>query len=191
MADVKHCTASPINDFEGFLHIFYCRIKNFMGSLTEKLLHQVGWQGQVKNNVNSPHDVRSPDCRVLTQTYSPNFFSFRFWGVGERWFLSLPFVWHILTNKIKTFRQELIIVHFKNIIIEVIQIFFCTRGSMKFLSLSVFLFCGGFIPLMSYKCKIFFWFSRIIISPNNSLCHYYHFWKFLQFMSMNLWDLYL
>jgi hypothetical protein len=38
MADVKHCTASPINDFEGFLHIFYCRIKNFMESLTEKLL---------------------------------------------------------------------------------------------------------------------------------------------------------
>jgi hypothetical protein len=28
MADVKHCTASPINNFEGFLHIFYCRIKN-------------------------------------------------------------------------------------------------------------------------------------------------------------------
>ena len=25
MADVKHCTASPSNDFEGFLHIFYCR----------------------------------------------------------------------------------------------------------------------------------------------------------------------
>jgi hypothetical protein len=56
----------------------------------------------------------------------------------------------VKTNKIKTFRQELIIVHFKNIIIEVIQIFFCTRGSMKFLSLSVFLFCGGLIPLMSY-----------------------------------------
>jgi hypothetical protein len=29
MADMKHWTASPINDFEGFLHIFYCRIKNF------------------------------------------------------------------------------------------------------------------------------------------------------------------
>ena len=27
MADVKHCTASPINYFEGFLHIFYCWIK--------------------------------------------------------------------------------------------------------------------------------------------------------------------
>jgi hypothetical protein len=26
MADVKHCTTSPINDFEGFLHIFYCGI---------------------------------------------------------------------------------------------------------------------------------------------------------------------
>ena len=37
MADVKQCTASPINDFEGFLHIFYCRIKNFTESLTEKL----------------------------------------------------------------------------------------------------------------------------------------------------------
>jgi hypothetical protein len=23
MVDVKHCIASPINDFEGFLHIFY------------------------------------------------------------------------------------------------------------------------------------------------------------------------
>ena len=42
MADVKHCTASPINDFEGFFHIFYCRIKNFTESLTEKLLRQVG-----------------------------------------------------------------------------------------------------------------------------------------------------
>ena len=42
MADVKHCTASPINDFEGFLHIFYCRIKNIMESLTEKRLRQVG-----------------------------------------------------------------------------------------------------------------------------------------------------
>ena len=46
MADVKHCTASPINDFEGFHHIFYCRIKNFKESLTEKLLRQVGWQGE-------------------------------------------------------------------------------------------------------------------------------------------------
>jgi hypothetical protein len=42
MADVKHCTTSPINDFEGFLHIFYCRIKKFTESLTEKLLRQVG-----------------------------------------------------------------------------------------------------------------------------------------------------
>ena len=42
MADVKHCTASPINDFEGFLYIFYCQIKNFKESLTEKLLCQVG-----------------------------------------------------------------------------------------------------------------------------------------------------
>ena len=43
MADVKHCTASPINDFEGFLHIFYCRIKKKnTESLTEKLLRQVG-----------------------------------------------------------------------------------------------------------------------------------------------------
>ena len=79
MADVKHCTASLINNFEGFLHIIYCRIKNFTESLTEKLLRQVGWQGRVQNNWNSPHDVWSPDCRVLTQTYSPNFFSSRFW----------------------------------------------------------------------------------------------------------------
>ena len=93
MADVKHCTASsPINDFEGFLHIFYCRIKSFTESLTEKLLRQVGWQGRVQNNQNSPHDVRSPDCRVLTQTYSPNFFSSHFWRVGERCFLSLMFL---------------------------------------------------------------------------------------------------
>ena len=77
MVDVKHCIA--INDFEGFLHIFYCRIKNFMESLTEKLLRQVGWQGRVRNNQNLPHDVRSPDCRILTQTYLPNFFSSRFW----------------------------------------------------------------------------------------------------------------
>jgi hypothetical protein len=89
MMDVKHCTASPINDFEGFLHIFYCRIKNFTESLTEKLLRQVGWQGRVQNNRNSPHNVQSPDCRVLTQTYSPNFFSSHFWQVRERWFLSL------------------------------------------------------------------------------------------------------
>ena len=94
MMDVKHCTASPINDFEGFLHIFYCRIKNFTESFTEKLLRQVGWQGQVQNNWNSSLDVRSPDCRVLTQMYSPNLFSSRFWrvqppSVGERWFLSL------------------------------------------------------------------------------------------------------
>ena len=33
MADVKRCTASPIDDFEGFLHIFYCHIKNFTESL--------------------------------------------------------------------------------------------------------------------------------------------------------------
>jgi hypothetical protein len=79
MADVKHCTASPINDFEGFLHIFYCRIKNFTELLTEKLLLQVGWQGRVQNNRNSPHDVRSPDCRVLTQMYLPNLFFSRFW----------------------------------------------------------------------------------------------------------------
>jgi hypothetical protein len=79
MADVKHCTASPINDFEGFLNIFYCRIKIFTESLTEKLIRQVGRQGRVQNNWNSPHDVRSPECRVLTQTYSPNFFSSRFW----------------------------------------------------------------------------------------------------------------
>ena len=79
MADVKHCTASPINDFEGFLHIFYCRIKNFTESLIEKLLRQVGWQGRVQNNRNSPHDARLPDCQVLTQTYSPNLFSSRFW----------------------------------------------------------------------------------------------------------------
>ena len=76
MADVKHCIASPINDFEGFLHIFYCRIKNVTESLTEKLLRQVCWQGRVQNNLNSPNDVRSPNCRVLTQTYSPNFFLF-------------------------------------------------------------------------------------------------------------------
>ena len=38
MVDMKHCTASPINDFEGFLHIFHCQIKHF----TEKLLRQVG-----------------------------------------------------------------------------------------------------------------------------------------------------
>jgi hypothetical protein len=37
----KH-TSSPINDFEGFLHMFYCRIKHFTESLTEKLLRQVG-----------------------------------------------------------------------------------------------------------------------------------------------------
>jgi hypothetical protein len=43
MADVKHYTTSPINNFEGFLHIFYCRIKNVMESLTEKLFRQVGW----------------------------------------------------------------------------------------------------------------------------------------------------
>ena len=73
---MKHCTASPINDFEGFLHIFYCRMKNFTESLTEKLLRQVGWQGRVQNNQNSPHDVWSPDCRVLTQMYSPKLFLF-------------------------------------------------------------------------------------------------------------------
>ena len=84
-----HCTASPINDFEGFLHIFYCRINNFTESLTEKLLRQVGWQGRVQNNRNSPHDVRSLDCRVLTQMYSPNLFTSRFWRVGEWWFLSV------------------------------------------------------------------------------------------------------
>jgi hypothetical protein len=43
--------------------------------LTEKLLRQVGWQGRVRNNRNSSHDVWSPDCRVLTQMYSPNLFS--------------------------------------------------------------------------------------------------------------------
>ena len=86
MAIVKHCTA---NDFEGFLHIFYCRIKNFTESLTEKLLRQIGWQWRVQNNLNSPHDVRSPYCRVLTQRYSPNFFFSRFWRIGEQWFLSL------------------------------------------------------------------------------------------------------
>jgi len=33
----------------------------------------------VQNNRNSPHDVRSSDCRVLIQTYSLNVFSSRFW----------------------------------------------------------------------------------------------------------------
>ena len=47
----------------------------------------------MQNNRNSPHDVQSPDCQVLTQTYSPNLFSSRFWRVGEQWFLSL----HICT----------------------------------------------------------------------------------------------
>ena len=89
MADVKHCTASPINDFEGFLNIFYCRIKIFTESLTEKLIRQVGRQGRVQNNWNSPHDVRSPECRVLTQTYSPNFFSSRFWRAVVSFTLSL------------------------------------------------------------------------------------------------------
>ena len=84
MANVKHCTASPINDFEGFLHIFYCRIKIFTESLTEKLLHVVGWQGWVQNNRNSP------DCRVLTQTYSTNFFSSRILASGG--FLHCPLI---------------------------------------------------------------------------------------------------
>ena len=100
MADVKHCTASPINDFEGFLHIFYCRIKNFTESLTEKLLRQVGWQGRVQNNRNSPHDVQSLDCRVLTQAYSQNFFSSRFWRIGEQWFLSLLISCKIGVNRV-------------------------------------------------------------------------------------------
>jgi hypothetical protein len=47
MADVKHCTASPINDFEGFLHMFYCRIKHFTESLTEKHYLKYGF-GRVK-----------------------------------------------------------------------------------------------------------------------------------------------
>jgi hypothetical protein len=82
MADVKHCTTDPINDLEGFFPIFYCRIKNFTESLTEKLLRQVGWQGRVQNNGNSPHDVRSPVCQGLTQTYSPNFFLFSLLASG-------------------------------------------------------------------------------------------------------------
>ena len=50
-------------------------------SLTEKLLRQVGWQGRVQNNRNSPRDVQLPDCAVLKQTYSPNLFSSGFWRV--------------------------------------------------------------------------------------------------------------
>ena len=79
MADVKHCTASPSNDFEGFLHIFYCRLK--------KVYRIIDWEtsswltGGVQYNRNSPHDVRSTDCQILTQTYSPNLFSSRFWRV--------------------------------------------------------------------------------------------------------------
>jgi hypothetical protein len=51
-------------------------MKKFTEPLTEKLLRQVGWQGRVQNNQNSPHDVWSPDCRVLTQMYSPKLFLF-------------------------------------------------------------------------------------------------------------------
>ena len=90
MADVKHCTASPINNFEGFLHIFYCRIKNFTESLTEKLLRQVGWQGRVQNNWNSPHDVRS---RIVEFLHKHTRQIFSLLAVGERWFLSLDWGW--------------------------------------------------------------------------------------------------
>jgi hypothetical protein len=77
MADVKHCTASPIYDFEGFLHILYCRIKNFTESLTEKLLRQVGWQGRVQNNRNSP------DCWVLTHMHKRTRQIFSLLAFGE------------------------------------------------------------------------------------------------------------
>ena len=80
MADVKHCILSTI-----FSHLSLSN-QNFTELLTEKLLRQVGWQGRVQNIRNSPHDVRSPDSRVLTQTFSPNFSLLAF---GERWFLSL------------------------------------------------------------------------------------------------------
>jgi hypothetical protein len=77
MADVKHCTASPINDFEGFLHILYCRIKIFTESLTEKLLRQVGWQGRVQNNRNSP------DYQVLTHMHKRTHQIFSLLAFGE------------------------------------------------------------------------------------------------------------
>ena len=68
-------------------------LKDFFTSfiVESKILRnrQVGWQGRVQNNRDLPHDVQSPDCRVLTQTYSPIFFSSRFWRVGKQWFLSL------------------------------------------------------------------------------------------------------
>ena len=93
-------TASPINDFKGFLHIFYCRIRHFTESLTEKLLRQVGWQGRVQNSRNTSHDVRSSDCRVLTQMDSPDFFSSRFWWAMVSFTEVTDKIYHIMLYRV-------------------------------------------------------------------------------------------
>ena len=61
-------------------------------------------QPRLENNRNLPHDVRSPDCRVLTQTYLPNLFSSRFWRAVVS---SLEFVKHRRHKKgiLNTFLQ--------------------------------------------------------------------------------------
>jgi hypothetical protein len=87
MADMKHCTASPINDFEGFLHIFYCRIKNFTESLTEKLLRRVDW-GKCKIIGTR---LTMFGRRIVEFLHKRTRQIFSLLAFGERWFLSLHY----------------------------------------------------------------------------------------------------
>ena len=94
---------------KNFFISFIVESKMLTESLTEKLLRQVGWQGRVQNIWNSPHDVRSPDSRVLTQTFSPNFSLLAF---DERWFLSLwytsiqVFIWKKTTHMLNVYQSK-------------------------------------------------------------------------------------
>ena len=75
MADVKHCTLVLSTILKDFFTSFIVELK----ILRNHWLRNYFVKLRVQNNRNSPHDVPSPDCRVLTQTYSPNLFSSRFW----------------------------------------------------------------------------------------------------------------
>jgi hypothetical protein len=63
MADVKHCNASPINDLEGFLHIFYCQIKNFTES--EKRTNSASTFVKELDNPATEHREASSDYFAL------------------------------------------------------------------------------------------------------------------------------
>ena len=175
MADVKQCIASPINDFEGFLHIFYCRIKNFTESLTEKLLRQVGWQGRVQNNWNLPDNVRSPDCRVLTQTYLPNCFSSRFWRAVVSF--TAMYIYYVYPAMSKSSKQMPIVNEEKEQIRTSTFIFCCHifLSDCSWVKTLIFMFCccHGFYFALNKNLSCLVESMTITVSYTIYLCTYF------------------